>query len=64
MTPILEVKDLSLSFGALRVIDNLSFQLQPGELREEFASWKILFYSEGLEPGTTRHTARIVAQLS
>jgi hypothetical protein len=26
-------------------------QLQPGELREEFAGWKILFYSEGLEPG-------------
>jgi branched-chain amino acid transport system ATP-binding protein len=31
LTPILEVRDLSLSFGALRVIDNLTFQLQPGE---------------------------------
>jgi hypothetical protein len=37
-------------------------QLQPGELREEFAGWKILFYSEGLEPGKTRRAARIVAR--
>ena len=41
---------------------NPGFQLQPGELREEFAGWKILFYSEGLEPGRTRPAARIVAR--
>jgi len=31
VTPVLEAKDLSLNFGALRAVDNLSFQLQPGE---------------------------------
>jgi branched-chain amino acid transport system ATP-binding protein len=31
VTPVLEAKDLSLNFGALRAVDKLSFQLQPGE---------------------------------
>jgi tellurite methyltransferase len=37
--------------GAILVQDgapdqNVAFRLRPGELREEFAGWKILFYSE------------------
>ncbi|MGB7101117.1 MAG: ABC transporter ATP-binding protein [Xanthobacteraceae bacterium] len=31
MTPVLQAKDMSLNFGALRAVDNLSFQLHPGE---------------------------------
>jgi SAM-dependent methyltransferase len=58
-----------LFVGAIHLLDrtavparNPAFQLQPGELREEFAGWKILFYSEGLEPGKSRRAARIVAR--
>jgi SAM-dependent methyltransferase len=36
--------------------------LQPGELREQFAGWKIICYSESQEPGRTRSSARIVAR--
>jgi tellurite methyltransferase len=39
-----------------------SFHLEPGELREAFAGWKILFYSESAVPGKKRDTARIVAR--
>src|SRR4051794_41834322 len=39
-----------------------SFALRPGELREEFAGWKILYYSEGAEPGRSRRSARIIAR--
>jgi SAM-dependent methyltransferase len=35
------------------------FVLEPGELRDLFAGWKILYYSEG---GEGRPTARIVAR--
>ena len=38
-----------------------SFALRPGELREEFAGWKILFYSEAAA-GTGKRTARIMAR--
>jgi tellurite methyltransferase len=39
-----------------------AFLLQPEELRNEFADWKILFYSEGPEPGRARRAARIIAR--
>lgn len=39
-----------------------SFALRPGELREEFAGWKILFYSESAEKGAGRRSARILAR--
>jgi tellurite methyltransferase len=55
--------------GAIHLFDpaavpghNPAFLVQPGELREEFAGWKILFYSEGVEPGTARPAARICAR--
>jgi tellurite methyltransferase len=38
------------------------FVLEPGELRREFAEWKILFYSEAPPPGQTRALARIIAR--
>ena len=41
---------------------NPAYLLQPGELREEFAGWKILFYSESAEPGRGRPSARIIAR--
>lgn len=41
---------------------NGTFHLEPGELREQFADWKILYYSEGGEPGRSRRTAQIVAR--
>ena len=63
------VRPGGLFIGAIHLFDraaalgrNPAFQLQPGELREEFASWKILFYSEGWEAGRTRRAARIVAR--
>jgi tellurite methyltransferase len=40
---------------------NPAFLLEPGELRREFADWKIVFYSEG--PGRRRRrAARIIAR--
>jgi SAM-dependent methyltransferase len=39
-----------------------SFALGPGELRNEFAGWKILYYSEGDEQGRSRRSARIIAR--
>ena len=60
--------------GAIHLVDdtpglrprNPAFLLQPGELREQFAGWKVVFYSEGAEPGRhgrpARRTARIVAR--
>jgi SAM-dependent methyltransferase len=38
------------------------FALEPGELRAEFAGWKILYYSESAPPSQTRATARIIAR--
>ena len=38
------------------------FALNSGELREEFAGWKILYYSEAPEPGHTRTSASIIAR--
>jgi tellurite methyltransferase len=51
--------------GAIHLADdtpgrNPAFVLQPGELRKEFAGWKILFYSEG--QGRSRRSARIIAR--
>jgi hypothetical protein len=37
------------------------FVMGPGELREEFAGWKILYYSEGGE-ANSRPAARILAR--
>ena len=39
-----------------------TFTLQPGELRSEFAGWKILFYSESAGSASRRRTASIVAR--
>lgn len=50
--------------GAIHLFDEdrpSAFALRPGELRREFEGWKILFYSEGAEPGHQRRSARIVA---
>ena len=41
---------------------NPDFLLHPGELRSLFDGWKVLFYSEGGDPGRSRHTARIIAR--
>jgi SAM-dependent methyltransferase len=41
---------------------NPDFLLQPGELRSFFDGWKVLFYSEGGDPGRSRRTARIIAR--
>ena len=41
---------------------NPAFRLQPGELRNEFADWKILFYSESAEARRTHREARIIAR--
>jgi len=41
---------------------NPDFRLQPGELRGLFDGWKVLFYSEGVEPERSRRTARIIAR--
>jgi tellurite methyltransferase len=57
--------------GAIHLVDdtpglrprNPAFLMQPGELREEFAGWKIFFYSEGPEPGRHGHTVRRVARI-
>ncbi len=38
------------------------FALEPGELRAEFAGWKIVYYSESPPPRHTRATARIIAR--
>jgi SAM-dependent methyltransferase len=56
--------------GAIHLLDdapamrprNPDFLLHPGELRGLFDGWKVLFYSEGDEPGRSRRTARIVAR--
>jgi tellurite methyltransferase len=39
-----------------------SFAIAPGELRDEFAGWKILYYSESAEEGRSRRSARIIAR--
>jgi tellurite methyltransferase len=41
---------------------NPDFLLQPGELRSLFDGWKVLYYSEGRDPGRTRRSARIIAR--
>jgi SAM-dependent methyltransferase len=41
---------------------NPDFLLYPGELRSLFDGWKVLFYSEGGEPGRSRRLARIMAR--
>ena len=46
--------------GAIHL--NGTFRLDPGELRAEFADWKILYYSESGEPGRSRQTAKIIAR--
>jgi tellurite methyltransferase len=39
-----------------------AFRLEPGELREEFSGWKILYYSEGADAGHIHRTAQIIAR--
>ncbi len=39
-----------------------AFLLEPGELRREFADWKIAFYSEAPQPVAHRRAARIIAR--
>jgi SAM-dependent methyltransferase len=56
--------------GAIHLFDtapaprprNPDFLLHPGELRGLFDGWKVIFYSEGAEPGRSRRTARIIAR--
>ena len=51
--------------GAVHVLEagrNAAYSMRPGELREEFAGWKILYYSEGWEPGRSRRSASIIAR--
>jgi SAM-dependent methyltransferase len=51
--------------GAIHLVTpghNPAFALRPGDLREQFAGWKILYYSEGSDPGHSRPSARIVAR--
>jgi SAM-dependent methyltransferase len=38
------------------------YVLEPGELRGEFAGWKILYYSEALPAGHSRPRAAIIAR--
>jgi SAM-dependent methyltransferase len=38
------------------------FVLEPGELRREFETWKILYYSEAIRPGYSRPSASILAR--
>jgi SAM-dependent methyltransferase len=39
-----------------------AFALAVGGLRNEFAGWEILYYSEGAEAGRSRRSARIIAR--
>jgi len=56
--------------GAIHLFDdapasrprNPDFLMHPGELRREFDGWKVVFYTEGGEPGRSRRTARIIAR--
>jgi SAM-dependent methyltransferase len=50
--------------GAIHLADERHgrYVMLPGELREEFAGWKILFYSEAPEEGRSRRSARILAR--
>jgi SAM-dependent methyltransferase len=51
--------------GAIHLLDESrpsAFAMRPGELRGEFHGWKILFYSESLEPGHQRPAARVIAR--
>jgi len=38
------------------------FALEPGELRQYFNGWKILYYSEAMEAEGSRPSARIIAR--
>jgi SAM-dependent methyltransferase len=46
----------------LREASSHRFVLDPGELRREFADWKIVYYSEALRPGHRRPSARLLAR--
>jgi len=51
--------------GAVHLVEpghNPRFSLDPGQLRDEFAGWKILYYSEAGEPDRKRRSARIIAR--
>ena len=51
--------------GAIHLFEegrDSAFILRTGELRDLFSGWKILYYSEGSEPGHTRPSARIIAR--
>jgi SAM-dependent methyltransferase len=48
--------------GCSETPHNPDFLLHPGELRSFFDGWKVLFYSEGGDPGRSRRTARIIAR--
>jgi SAM-dependent methyltransferase len=39
-----------------------SFAMAPGDLRNEFAGWKVLFYSEGGQAEGGKRSARIIAR--
>lgn len=52
--------------GAIRLRENTphtsAWVLEPGELQELFAGWRILYYSEAPGPERKRPTARILAR--
>ena len=51
--------------GALHLFEedrSRKFSLRPGELRNEFGGWKILYYSEAAEPGRSRRSAGIICR--
>ena len=59
------VREGGVFTGAVHLFEesrNPSFSLHAGELREQFAGWKILYYSEAGEPGRTRRSASIIAR--
>ena len=51
--------------GAVHLVEegrSRKFSLRPGELRNVFGGWKILYYSEGAEPGRSRRSAGIICR--
>ena len=51
--------------GAIHLIEpgrSQRYSMKSGELREEFAAWEILHYSESAEPGRARRSASIIAR--
>ena len=48
--------------GEILLGEDSPFRMRPGELRAEFAGWKILYYSESGAAGGNHRSARILAR--